>query len=100
MKPPKKFAKWQVLRRKQLNFERPEDTIQRFNHEPFNLATSYKESKVKPEKNPRVGKLSPNWEGPFWVTTNLDNRAYQLQELDGKAIPRTWNTTHLKFYFS
>ena len=32
--------------------------------------------------------------------TSLDNGAYRLQELDGKAIPRTWNATHLKFYFS
>ena len=47
-----------------------------------------------------VGKLRPNWEGPFRVVTSLDNGAYRLQELDGKAIPRTWNATHLKFYFS
>ena len=47
-----------------------------------------------------AGKLGPNWEGPFKVMASLDNGAYKLQELDGKAIPRTWNATHLKFYFS
>jgi len=52
------------------------------------------------KKDTRARKLGPNWEGPFRVTTNLDNRAYRLQELDGKAIPQTWNAIHLKFYFS
>jgi len=51
-------------------------------------------------KNPQVGKLGPNWEGPFRVVASLDNKAYKLQELDGKTIPRTWNATNLKFYFS
>ena len=44
--------------------------------------------------------LGPNWDGPFRVTTSLDNRAYILHELDGKEIPRTWNATQLKFYFN
>ena len=51
-------------------------------------------------KDPWAGKLGPNWESPFKVTKSLGNGAYKLQELDGKAIPRTWNATHLKFYFS
>ena len=51
-------------------------------------------------KDPQAGKLGPNREGPFRVTTNLDNGVYWLQELDGRAIPRTWNAIHLKFYFN
>ena len=35
------------------------DTIQRFNHEPFNLVTSYGEFKVKPEKIPKWESLVP-----------------------------------------
>ena len=31
---------------------------------------------------------------------SLDNWAYILQALNAKAIPRTWNAAHLKFYFS
>ena len=38
-------------------------------------------------KDPRAGKLGPNWEGPFKDIASLDNEAYRLQELDGKAIP-------------
>ena len=46
-------------------------------------------------KDPQAGNHDPNLEDPFGVTTSLDNEAYRIQELDGKAIPRTWNATHL-----
>jgi len=45
-------------------------------------------------------KLSPKWTGPFRVTEALGNDAYRLETLEGGAIPRTWNATHLKFYYS
>jgi len=44
-------------------------------------------------------KFSPKWTGPF-RTEALENGAYRLETLEGGAIPRTWNTTNLKFYFS
>jgi len=56
--------------------------------------------RAEARKDPTQGKLAPNWEGPFRITKNLQNGAYRLETLDGKAIPRTWNTRHLKFYFS
>nr|KYP72275.1 Transposon Ty3-I Gag-Pol polyprotein [Cajanus cajan] len=51
-------------------------------------------------KDTSDGKLAPTWGGPFRVIEDLENGAYRLQELNGKPIPRTWNATHLKFYFS
>ena len=45
-------------------------------------------------------KLSPKWIDPFRVTEALGNGAYRLETLEGGAIPRTWNATNLKFYFS
>jgi len=45
-------------------------------------------------------KLSAKWTGPFGVTDTLGNGAYRLETLEGGAIPRTWNATNLKFYFS
>ena len=45
-------------------------------------------------------KLSPKWTGPFRVSEALRNGAYRLETLEGGAIPRTWNATNLKFYFS
>ncbi|XP_020215695.1 uncharacterized protein LOC109799532 [Cajanus cajan] len=50
--------------------------------------------------NPHEGKLAANWDGPFRIRHNLQNGAYKLEELSGKIIPRTWNSTHLKMYFS
>jgi len=51
-------------------------------------------------KDPWAGKVGPNWDGLSRITTNLDNGVYRLQELDDKAIPRTWNAAHLKLYFN
>jgi len=45
-------------------------------------------------------KLSPKWTDPFRVTEALRNGAYRFETLKGGAIPRTWNVTNLKFYFS
>ena len=45
-------------------------------------------------------KLSPKWTSPFKVTEALRNGPYRLETLEGGAIPRTWNATNLKFYFS
>ncbi|XP_029128237.1 uncharacterized protein LOC109802001 [Cajanus cajan] len=51
-------------------------------------------------RNPTEGKLAANWDGPFRVRHALHNGAYKLEELSGKVIPRTWNSTHLKTYYS
>ena len=45
-------------------------------------------------------KLSPKWTGPFRVTEARGNGLYKLETLEGGPIPRTWNATNLKFYFS
>nr|KYP40224.1 hypothetical protein KK1_038456 [Cajanus cajan] len=46
------------------------------------------------------GKFAANWKGPFRILECLQNGAYTLAELSGKVLPRTWNATHLKFYFN
>jgi len=46
------------------------------------------------------GKFSSNWEGPFRIADTTAGGAYYLEYLSGKSIPRTWNATHLKFYYS
>nr|KYP68865.1 Retrovirus-related Pol polyprotein from transposon 297 family [Cajanus cajan] len=51
-------------------------------------------------KDKAQGKLAPNWDGPYRIQHSLQNGAYKLEELNGKTIPRTWNATHLKHYFS
>nr|KYP66883.1 Retrotransposable element Tf2 [Cajanus cajan] len=51
-------------------------------------------------KNPRQGKLAPNCDGPYRVRHNLNNGAYKLEYLSGEPILRTWNSSHLKVYYS
>nr|KYP31976.1 Transposon Ty3-I Gag-Pol polyprotein [Cajanus cajan] len=51
-------------------------------------------------KDKAQGELAPNWDGPYRIRHDLQNGAYKLEELSGKVIPRTWNATHLKHYFS
>jgi len=51
-------------------------------------------------RNKQKGKLAPNWDGPFRIVDAFQNGAYKLEELGGKLIPRTWNVTHLKMYYS
>ena len=50
-------------------------------------------------KNPSWGKLGPNWEGSFQITSAVGIRAYYLEDLDEKAVPRPWNVNHLKRYY-
>ena len=38
-------------------------------------------------KNPAWGKLGPNWEGPYHITSNAGIGAYLLEDLDGLVIP-------------
>ncbi|XP_075644936.1 uncharacterized protein LOC142615907 [Castanea sativa] len=42
-------------------------------------------------KNPAWGKLGPNWEGPYRITSMAGVGAYRLEDLDGGVIPRPWN---------
>ncbi|XP_020236489.1 uncharacterized protein LOC109816038 [Cajanus cajan] len=51
-------------------------------------------------KDPRQGKFAPNWDGPYRIRHNLNNGAYKLEYLSGEPIPRTWNASHLKVYYS
>ncbi|RDX76891.1 hypothetical protein CR513_43075, partial [Mucuna pruriens] len=45
-------------------------------------------------------KLTPIWEGPYRIIEEVDRRAYRLEHLDGKKIPRTWNVMNLRVYIS
>ena len=50
-------------------------------------------------KNPAWGKLGPNWEGSYHITSVAGIRAYFLDDLDEKAIPRPWNVNNLRRYY-
>ena len=50
-------------------------------------------------KNPAWGKLGPNWEEPYRITSVAGIGAYSLEDLDEHVIPRLWNVNNLKMYY-
>ena len=50
-------------------------------------------------KNPAWGKLRPNWEGPYRITSEAGIGAYFLEDLDEHVIPRPRNVNNLKRYY-
>ena len=51
------------------------------------------------EKNPAWGKLEPNWEGPYRITSVAVIGAYFLEDLDEHVIHRPWNVNNLRRYY-
>ena len=50
-------------------------------------------------KNPAQGKLGPNWEGPYHITSVARIGAYYLEDLDENVVPRPMNVNNLKMYY-
>ena len=50
-------------------------------------------------KDPSWGKLGPNWEGPFRITSVAGIDAYYLEDLNEKVVPCPWNVNNLKMYY-
>ena len=50
-------------------------------------------------KNPTWGKLGPNWEGPYRITSKAGIGAYFLEDLDEYVVSRPWNVNNLKRYY-
>ncbi|GER45670.1 pol polyprotein [Striga asiatica] len=47
-----------------------------------------------------VGKLEPNWKGPYTVDRVFARGAYELRDAAGRLLPRPWNISHLKKYYA
>ncbi|KAL0462431.1 UNVERIFIED_CONTAM: hypothetical protein Slati_0130700 [Sesamum latifolium] len=47
-----------------------------------------------------TGKLDPTWEGPYKVTSVIGKGAYELEDPEGRPLPRPWNVHNLKKYFA
>ena len=50
-------------------------------------------------KNPAWGKLGPNWEGPYCITSIASVEAYFLEDLDEKVVSQPWNVNNLQRYY-
>ena len=81
------------------------DQVQKRTKDYQRKATRYYDQKVKPRsyrpgdlvlqklltarKNPTHGKLGPNWEGPYIVSSIVRPGNYELQTEEGKIIPHS-----------
>jgi len=50
-------------------------------------------------RDPSHGKLEPNWEGPYKVTSWQRKNTYNLETLDEQKLHHPWNAEHLKKYY-
>ena len=50
-------------------------------------------------RNPTWGKLRPNWERSYRITSKAGIGAYFLKDLDKHVVPRPWNVNNLKRYY-
>ena len=50
---------------------------------------------VSTAKNPSWGKLGPNWEGSYRITSVVGICAYFLEDLGENVVPRPWNVNNL-----
>ena len=50
-------------------------------------------------RNPSWGKLGPNWEGLYWVTSVTGVGAYMLGYFDGLVVPHPCNVNILRKYY-
>ena len=49
-------------------------------------------------KNPTWGKLGPNWERPYRITSVAGVGTYYLEDLDDRTVLHPWNVNNLKMY--
>ena len=50
-------------------------------------------------KNSTWGKLGPNWEGPYHITSVAGIGTYYLEDLDENTVLCPWNVKNLRMYY-
>ena len=50
-------------------------------------------------RDTNAGKQASTWEGPYRVTSIVGTRAYYLEDLDKRPLPRSWNVHNLKKFY-
>ena len=50
-------------------------------------------------KDPKFGKWSPTWEGPYKINRCVPSNAYILEMLEGEEFSRALNEKYLKKYY-
>ncbi|XP_071704959.1 uncharacterized protein [Rutidosis leptorrhynchoides] len=48
----------------------------------------------------KLGKLGPNWEGPYQVVAINAAGSYKLADVEGRTLPNAWHAALLKRYYA
>ena len=87
----KKLAQYQNLMAKHYNSS--------VRHRDFQVGNLVIRKVMCATKDPSQGKLGPNWEGPYRITSWQRKGTYHLKTLDGWKLQHPWNTEHLRKYY-
>ena len=68
-------------------------------HKDFQVGDLVLRKVIGSTKDTSQGKLGPNWEGPYRVTSWHRNGTYHLETLNRQKLHHLWNTEHLKKYY-
>ena len=68
-------------------------------HRDFHIRDLVLRKVMGATKDPSQGKLGPNWEGPYRITSWQRNGTYHLETMDGRKLQHPWNTEHLRKYY-
>ena len=66
------------------------------NHRVFRIGDLVLRKVMENTRKPNEGRLGPNWEGPYKVVSPAGAGSYRLEDLEGKPIPKPWNTCNLR----
>ena len=68
----------------------------RVQHRDFKVRDLVLRKVIGTTRDPTQGKLGPNWEGPYRITSWQKKGTYHLETIDEQKLPHPWNTEHLR----
>ena len=71
----------------------------RVRHRDFQIGDLVLRKVMGAAKDPTQGKLGPNWEGPYRITSSGRKGTYHLETMDGRKLQHPWNSEHLRKYY-
>ena len=71
----------------------------RVRHRDFRIGDLVLRKVMGAAKDPTQGKLGPNWEGSYRITSWHRKGTYHLETMDGRKLQHPWNMEHLRKYY-
>ena len=71
----------------------------RVKHRDFKVGDLVLRKVMSATRDSTQGKLGPNWEGPYRITSWQRKDTYHLKMLDERKLHHPWNAEHLRKYY-